>query len=79
MPVKIPDDLIDVLSPSGVVYYIRLRRFIKVGQKKQISYRKLGVNRALATKNNFVLEKFGYLRFERGFGKNQPNTYEILK
>ena len=75
----IPDDLIDCLSPKGIWYYMRLRQFLDVGQRGKISFKRLAVNRVTGTKNNFLLEKFGFIRVEQGRGYNQANIYTILR
>lgn len=75
----IPDDMIDVLTPKGIWYYLRLRQFLDVGQRGKLTFRKLAVNRATGSKNNFILEKFGFIRVEHNRGATHANIYEILR
>ena len=76
---QIPDDLGTYVTPWGVWYYLQLRRHMEVGQTKRLTFKRLKVNRVSGTKNNWLLEKFGFIRVEQGRGKRNGNTYTILK
>lgn len=75
----IPDDLVKYVTPKGIWYYLRLREFCDVGQRKKITTRELKVNRTTAAKNNFVLQKFGFIKVETMRGYRKGNIYEILR
>lgn len=75
---QIPDELSQFVTPWGIWYYMRLRQFVEVGESRRLSFKKLKVNRVSGVKNNWLLEKFGFIKVEHEKGK-YGNIYTILK